>query len=204
MDKPTAIPTSIEQPTLKSKGTDPAKVKRALNALDPARVLSGLEKPSRPAWTEILHDWAEVDMPRSVFEPWEVRQLERDSSVYWEYDAKRQRLGIRCVPTAIHEAPADSFRAQTFQELSRLSRKSQDLFRVGSNTGIQPPLGINDHEGRLLIDCQSSTASISRSIRSAATKCQTLSSWSGEDGFPWLFWNPVLVNARIVWCGVLS
>ena len=94
MDKPTAIPTSIEQPTPKSEdvtaditGTDPAKVKRALNELDPARV---------------LRDRAEVGMPRSVFEPWEVRQLERDSSVYWEYDAKRQRLGIRCVPTAIH------------------------------------------------------------------------------------------------------
>lgn len=89
----------------------------------PARVLRDLEKPSRPAWTEVLHDWVEVDMPRSVFEPWEVRQLERDSSVYWEYDAKRQRLGNRCVPTAIHEAPPDTFLAQAFQELSQLSRK---------------------------------------------------------------------------------
>lgn len=146
MDKPTAIPTSIEQPTPKSEdvtaditGTDPAKVRRALNALGPARVLRDLEKPSRPAWTEVLHDWVEVDMPRSIFEPWEVRQLERDSSVYWEYDAKRQRLGIRCVPTAIHEAPPNSFRAQAFQELLQLSRKSQDLFEVGSNTGIHSP-----------------------------------------------------------------
>lgn len=44
------------------------KVKHALNALNAAQALRDLENPCRPRWTEILDDWVEVDMPRSIFE----------------------------------------------------------------------------------------------------------------------------------------
>lgn len=147
MDKPTTTSTpSTDRSTSKSEDimaditcNDPMKVKRALNALDPAQVLRDLENPYRPRWTEILDDWAEVNMPRSIFKHWEVRQLERDNSVYWEYDAKRQRLGVRCLPTAIHEAAPDAFRARAFKEVLQLSSESQDVFKIGSNTGMYFP-----------------------------------------------------------------
>lgn len=181
MDKPTTTSTpSTDRPTSKSKDimaditcNDPMKVKRALNALDPAQVLRDLENPYRPRWTEILDDWAEVDMPRLIFERWEVRQLERDDSVYWEYDAKRQRLGVRCLPTAIHEAAPDAFRARAFKEVSQLSSESQDVFKIGSNTGMYfPSENQTRSRRRLLRDDQSLMASTFRGSQSIAKKSQ--------------------------------
>lgn len=78
-------------------------------------------------------------MPCFIFERWELRQSERDDSVYWEYNVKRQQLGIRCLPMAIYEAAPDTFHTHAFKEVLQLSSKSQDVFKIKSNTSMYFP-----------------------------------------------------------------
>ena len=123
--------STSSNPVTDLNSNDPAKVKRALNAIDPAMVLKDMETPARPRWTESLEDWVEVHMPHSIFEPWEAQG---DEHTYYEYDELRQRLGIRCLPTSTHDSTSRVFQAQGSQEIGKLSSQSQGQLIIGQST----------------------------------------------------------------------
>lgn len=124
--------STSSNPVADLNSNDPAKVERALNAIDPAMVLKDMETPARPRWAESLEDWVEVHMPRSIFEPWEAQQ--GDEHTYYEYDGLRQRLGIRCLPTSTHDSTSRVFQAQGSQEIGKLSSQSQGQLIIGQST----------------------------------------------------------------------
>lgn len=74
--------STSSNPVADLNSNDPAKVKRALSAVDPASILKNLETPARSRRAELLEYWIEVHIPRSIFEPWDLQQ--RDKRTYYE------------------------------------------------------------------------------------------------------------------------
>lgn len=130
-DTPTTPTTSVSADI---DSNDPSRVKRALQSMDPGQILRDLEKSVRPRWTEVLDDWIEVDIPRSVFAEWEWKQI--DNPVHFLYNDENQKLGIRCMPSAIHDSVPNVFQEQAYRERLRLGPETQGKVKIGSNTGI--------------------------------------------------------------------
>lgn len=121
-------------PEINLRSDDPVKIKDALARVNPETILKDLEGPVRPRWAEALEDWVEVHMPRSLFEPWELQQDDEKCTSY-EYDALNERLGIRCVPSSIHNSAPRVFSKYGQREIGKLSAQGQAQLIIGPDTG---------------------------------------------------------------------